>query len=553
MFEKEIIKLLKKETGLKQINLEVPPDNKLGDFAFPCFVLSKKLKKNPKIISKELARKIKPNEFVSKIKFVGPYLNFFINNTKLVSFTLDKVLKEKDKYGSSSLGKGKKALVEHTSINPNAEPHVGRARNALIGDSIVRILKFQDYDVETHFFVNDIGKQIAMLVLAAEKKKVTFKGLLRLYINFNKRLAVNPKIEKDVFKLLYELEKGNNKIKKDFERIVNICIEGQKVIFNKLNINYDFFDYESKYLFDKKTNNILNNLLKKESCFKDSEGRIVINQDEFLTEMRSPYFVLTRSDGTSLYSIRDIAYNIEKLERAPDKNIIVLGEDQKLYFKQISSALNLLGYGSSEVVHYSFVLLRKGKMSTRKGDVVMLSEFMKESVIKAEKEIKKRKIVKEVKKTAKIIGYGALKYNILRVSPEKNVLFDWKTALSFEGETAPYIQYAYARSASILRKSNLELNNIDYSLLKEKEEFNLAKKIHSFPEIIKSATDDLRPHVIAVYLYSLAKAFNEFYHICPCIIEDIELSKARLSLVLSTNYVLKTGLGLLGIDSPKRM
>ncbi len=554
MFKEEIIKLIKQATGLEEVNLEIPPDPNLGDFAFPCFVLSKKLKKNPVEISKDLSTRIRPNEFVKEIRSVGPCLNFFVNKAKLARTTIKKIRKEKEKYGSSNTGKGLKTLVEHSSINPNAEPHVGRARNALIGDAVVRILKFQGYKVESHFFVNDVGKQIAMLVLASKGKKLSFKGLMGFYVDFNNRLKENPELEKDVFNLLYQLEKGNKKVRRDFEKVVGICIKGQKALLAELGIKFDYFDHESKYLWSKKTNEILDNLLKKSECFKDADGRVVMNQEEFKTEMKSPYLVITRSDGTSLYALRDIAYTIEKMERAPNRNIIILGEDQKLYFKQVSSAMKLLGYNVPEVVHYSFVLLETGKMSTRKGEVVMLSEFMSEALTKAEKEILERKNVKQVKQAAKMIGYGALKYSVLRVSPEKNVTFNWDVALAFEGETAPYIQYAHARASSILRKSKQKSgSNIDFSLLEKAEEKALINELSLFPNVVLEASSSLRPHVIAVYLYSLAKLFSEFYHTCPCIIEDKELSKARLSLVLATKYVLKTGLGLLGIDSPERM
>ncbi len=553
MFKEAVIKQIKKLTGLDQINLEIPSDSKFGDFAFPCFILSKKLKKNPKDIAAELSEKIKLNQYIQRVESVGPYLNFFINKEKLAEITLKKILKEKKKYGSSNVGKNKKALVEHSSINPNAEPHVGRARNALIGDSIVRILKFQGYRVETHFFVNDIGKQIAMLVLASRGKKVSFKELLKIYVDMNNKIKQDPTLEKEVFDILYNFEKGNKYVRKEFQNVVNICIKGQKEILGELGIKYDFFDYESKYLLNKKIDRILKELLDKEECFKDSEGRVVINQEELSREMKSPYFVLTRSDGTSLYPLRDLAYTMDKMDRASDKNIVILGEDQKLYFKQIKLALRLLNYKSPEVVHYSFVLLKTGKMSTRKGEVVLLSDFMEESKAKARKEIEIRGKIDNVENTARIIGYGALKYSILKVSPEKNVIFDWNSALSFEGETAPYIQYSYARAASILRKANQNIGEINYSLFKEEDEIKLITELAKFPSIVLEATEELRPHLIAVFAYSLAKIFNEFYHSCPCIIEDKKLRNARLALVLATKTVIANALGLLGIESPEVM
>lgn len=547
-----MVRLIKKETGLEEVPIEIPPDPKFGDFSFPCFILSHKLKKAPHEIANDLSTKIKPNEFVKEVKAAGPYLNFFMNNAKLAELTIFKILKGKDKYGSSNTGKGKTALIEHTSINPNAEPHVGRLRNALIGDSVTKIFKFQGYKTDVHYWVNDVGKQIAMLVMACKGKKPSFKQLLSLYVGINKKISEKPELEKEVFGLLYKLENGDKKVRKQFETVVDICIQGQKKILAELGIRYDHYDYESKYLWSKKTKEILDRLIKKESCFKDSDGRIVINQEELKVEMKSPYLVLTRSDGTSLYPLRDLAYTIEKMEKS-HRNIVVLGEDQKLYFKQLALVLKLLGYDVPEVVHYSFVLLKTGKMSTRKGEVVLLTDFMRESVEKANSEIKKRKNIKRGKDIAKIIGFGALKYSILRVSPEKNVTFDWDTALSFEGEAGPYIQYAYARAASILRKAKLEIKKVNYSLLGTPEETNLVKELASFPDIISKAEADLRPHLISTYVFSLAKVFNEFYHACQCIIDDKELSRSRLSLVLSTRIVLKNGLALLGIMAPESM
>src|SRR3990167_8311551 len=198
-FREEIIKLIKKEVKDADIVLEVPPQADMGDYAFPCFSLAKVYKKAPNEIAIDLSKKIKKNKYIAEIKVIGPYINFFINKKALTEETLKKILKEKDKYGSSDIGKNKKIVLEHTSINPNASPHVGRARNALIGDSIARILKFQGYKVETHYLVNDVGKQISMLVLGAEgKKNIAFSDLLNIYIEINKEIEANPGLEKKV-------------------------------------------------------------------------------------------------------------------------------------------------------------------------------------------------------------------------------------------------------------------------------------------------------------------------------------------------------------------
>ncbi|MBL7054565.1 arginine--tRNA ligase [Candidatus Woesearchaeota archaeon] len=550
-FQEEIIKFLKKETK-QEVNLEVPPNPELGDYAFPCFNLAKVLKKSPNEIAENLAIKFPKTFLIQEVKAVGPYVNFFINKNRLAGDILKKIIKEKNRYGSSDSGKGKKIVVEHTSINPNASPHVGRARNAFIGDCIVRTLKFQGYNIETHYFINDIGKQIAMLVLGIRNKKnIRFEDLLKNYIEINKKFEKDTKLEKKVFDLMYKLEKGDKKVKADFKRIVDVCVKGQIKLFTELGIKYDKFDYESKYLFDKKTVAILRELERTGNLFIDKDNRWVLDQKGFELGMKVPVLVLTRGDGTSMYPLRDIAYTTEKVGLG--HNIVVLGEDQKLYFEQISAALKIMGYATPEVVHYSFVLLEEGKMSTRKGNLVLLGDFMEEAVKKAKIEIKKRH-GKADERSAKKIGYGAIKYSILRVSPEKNVVFNWQQALSFEGESAPYIQYAYARVCSILKKHNKRIDSkINYSLLDKKEETGLVKKLSEFPNIVNKMEADLRPHIIANYLYELAQRLNEFYHSCPILKENEDVKKARLLLITAVKQVLSNGLSLLGIETLEKM
>lgn len=554
IFEKEIIRMIKKETGIKEVSLEVPSHADYGDFAFPAFQLAKVEKKNPMEIALDLSEKLKPNELIEKIVPKGPYVNFFVNRQYLAELTLRSVMRMQKNYGSSFSGKDQSVLIEHTSINPNAEPHVGRARNAIIADSIVRILRFQGYTVEVHYFVNDIGKQIAMLVYGAGSKTPTFKGLLALYTQANAKVKSNPKVEQEIFKLLNELESGNKEVRRKFKNIVEICVTGQKKILGELGIKYDKFDYESEYLWNNATKEVLKRLEKTGKVFTDPDGRKVLDLEGFELPMKSPVFVLTRNDGTSLYGLRDIAYNLEKTKIGKDRNILILGEEQRLYAKQIEASLSLLKVKSPEVVHYSFITLPGGgKMSTREGTVVMLTDFMAESIKRAKDELKARE-AKPNEKLAKAIGLGAVKYAILKVSPEKNIAFEWEKALSFDGETAPYIQYSHARASSILKKAKkIDIEKANYKLIKTPEEAALILKLYQFPEVIQKATDSLRPHLIAVYAYALAKSFNDFYHTCPVLSNDEELSKARIVIVASAKQVLETSLNLLGIDAPKKM
>ena len=551
-FREEIIKAIKKEIKDAEITLEIPPKPELGDYAFPCFSLAKVYKKNPMDIAKELASKIKKGSYIAEIKNIGPYLNFFINKDSLNEDTLKRILKEKDNYGSSNIGKNKKIILEHTSINPNASPHVGRARNAFIGDALARVLRFQKYNVEVHYYVNDVGKQIAMLVLATKNKKnIQFKDLLKIYMDIAAKVEKDKNLEKDVLALLYELENGDKKIINDFKRIVNISVKGQIKLLSELGINYDVFDYESSYLWSRKTHEALKLLEKSGRFFFDKDKRFVLDEKGFELGMRVPVLVLTRGDGTSLYSLRDIAYALDIGTKG--ENIVVLGEDQKLYNDQINAALKILEKKARKAVYYSFVLLDEGKMSTRKGNVVLLEDFMSEALKKAGAELKQR-YKKIDNKAAKIIGYGALKYGILKVSPEKNVIFNWQQALSFDGETAPYIQYAYARISSIIKKNKNKMpKKADFSLLDKKEEIELIKKLAEFPNTVEKTSNELRPNIVANYAYELAKQFNEFYHIHNILKEKQDIKNARLLLISSIRQVLKNSLNLLGIGVLERM
>lgn len=554
-YKRMIIEDIKQHVPSAEITLEVPPDPKLGDLALPCFPFAPLLRKSPAAIAADLKGKIGQHDFIDKVEVVGGYLNFYLNRTTVIRDTVNAVLAEGQSYGSSGSGRGKRALVEHTSINPNASPHVGRARNALIGDSIVRMLRFEGYDVEVHYFVNDVGKQIAMLVLGAEGREgVTFDELLGVYVDINRRVEEDPELEKKVFALLSRLESGDEDAIKSFRQIVDVCIDGQTRILGELGIRYDVFKYESDYVSRGVTGEILGRLQATGKLEKDTDGRFVLNLEGYDLPSRAPYVVLTRADGTSLYPLRDIAYTIDKVLTGRNPNIVVLGEDQKLYFQQVRAALDILGYAAPVSVHYSFVLLPDGKMSTRQGTVVLLEDFMKEAVAKATEEMEKRHGEAD-EAIAKAVAYGAVKYAILKVANERNVTFDWESALSFEGDTGPYLQYCHARINSIIRRAGGELPaGADFSVLTEDIEFELAKELAQFPSAVSQAVAECSPHIVANAAARVARAFSTFYNQCPVLNADDErVRDARLLLCASVKQVIGNGMSLLGIDPVESM
>ncbi len=564
--KQKVIGLLSRHLGLskKEVSALIEqPKPEFGDYAFPCFSLAKKEHKNPVEIAKDIVSKLRPKlpKEISKIEAVNGYINFFVNKAVFANAIVNAVLKEKEKYGSSNLGNGKKILIEHTSINPNAPPHIGTARGALIGDSIVRLLIFQNYNPEVHYYINDVSKQVALLVISC-KGNEKFDNMLGIYVKAAKKLK-QKKFEKEVFAALKKLEQHDKMTIKKFKSIVNTCVQGQRKILSQLDIHYDFFDYESDYL-NKKLRYIIQKLKKSGKLFKDESGRLVLNQasNGLEKEMKKPLLVLTRSDGTGLYALRDLAYTIDKLKRAK-YNIIILGEEHKLYFKQLSAALKLLGFDAPKVLHYSHVLIKtkagKRKMSKRRGELVLLSDFINEAVKKAKAAIKKRKS----KGDAKAIALAAVKYSILKTEQNKNVLFNWDEALNFEGNSGPYLQYAYARASSILRKLEKERKikkkikektyKADFKELKNKKEMELIKQLALFPTVVEYATLQLKPHLVANYIFRLSQLFSEFYSECPVIKAKASLKEARIALVKATRQVLGNSLCLLGIKALERM
>lgn len=550
-YEKIIKEALSKETNLKKekIMLEKPKNSEFGDYAFPCFSLAPLYKKAPAQISLELSQKLSKQKIrgISKINPAGPYVNFIINKENLTNEIISEILSKKIFKKRKNNGKKEKIILEHTSINPNASPHVGRSRNSMIGDSIKRILEFFGYKIETHYYVNDVSKQIAMLALNF-KTKDTFESLLKKYIEISQKIKENPELEKKVFVLLNKFENKDKKTIALFKKIVDIAIKGQKKIFSSIGITFDYFDYESRYIEEGRK--ILKELEKTGKLFKDDEGRLVLNQigTGLENKMKSPVLVLTRNDGTGLYPLRDLAYTIEKCKKG--KNIIILGEDQKLYSEQLKHALILLKKPYPEVVHYSFILLKDiGKMSTRSGDVVLLEDFISECTKKAQQEINKRK----TKGDAKKIAIAAIKYAILKSNNNRNITFDLEESMNFEGNTGPYLLYSYARASSIITKSKIKVTNkIKLEKLEDKE-INLIKKLGDFKESIENSYKNLDPSIIANYSFELSQLFNEFYHFYPVINADEKTKKQRLAIVEAFRLILTKSLNLLGIEVLEEM
>lgn len=531
----------------------IPPKEELGDFSVGTFTLNIDGVKNPVEKAKMIKSAIdeKHDKYISRVEVAGPYLNFYIDKTSMAASVMEEILMKKEGYGSRNQGNSEPLLIEHTSINPNASPHIGRARNSIIGNFLTRLFRFVGYNVETHYFINDIGKQISMLVVGIEHggdiDKITFSETLDLYVKINEESKTNIEIEKEVFRYLNDLENGNEETREKFKRITDICVKGQQEIFAKMGIGFDVFTHESDFVFGEITKQILESLKNKNRLCEDENGRLYVDLTGYDIPTKSPVLVLTREDKTSLYPLRDIAYTIYKMKLNPQNNYIVLGEDQKVYMQQISAVLNILGYGAPELISYSFVLLNGDRMATRQGKVVLLEDFLEE----AKKKIRNSFIERGADFNEDVvsnIAASCIKYNMLNVHRQMNVNFNLEDATNFQGDSAVYLLYNYVRINNILARTGEPDEELPI-VFENQIEHSLINDLYGFPETVQNVINTKESVILVKYLHSLAQKFSKYYsevHINNE--QNIILKNSRIKLIMCIRLVLENGMSILGID-----
>ena len=533
-----------------QIKIEIPPKDDMGDYSIQCANLRNKDYSNPFDIAKLIKEKFNDDEKnFSEIKIMGPYINFYINYDKFSS-KLIKEIETKDNYGSLNQGNNEALLIEHTSINPNAEPHIGRCRNSLLGDFMSNLYAFTGYKVERHYFINDIGKKIALLVIGIEMyglKDDNFSSILDTYVKISNKAKEDETIDQLAFDYLKEVEDGNKEMIQRFKEITDKCVAGQIKIFDSLNIHFDVFTHESDYVYNNQLDEIFKKLEKTGRLHEDELGRLYIDLSGYNIPTKEPLIVLTRSNKTSLYPMRDIAYTIHKLSLNSKHNYIVLGEDQAVYMQQISAILDLLGYTAPKLISYSYVLLDGDKMSTSRGTVVLVTDFMKAVKETLIKEFEKRNSKIDEKKLNILIN-ACIKFTMLNVSINKIVNFNLENATSFTGESGMYILYSIVRINSILKNNNIELS--DEIKFENDIEKKIIKELSLFPEIVNSLLDSNEPSHLTKYIFNLAGLFSNLYeHINITNEENLVLKSSRIRLLKCISKVLTNALKILGIDT----
>jgi len=565
-FEKEVesavISALEK-IGSPKIKFVMEVSEK-ADLAVPCFSFSKEMGAAPKEIAERLAAQIKPSGMISSVSALNGYLNFMMDETPLIGETLEKILAEGSDYGSFP-SKNIRINLEHTSTNPTGPIHVGRARNPIIGDTLARVLKRCGYEVQTEYYVNDVGKQVVILtwgvnnipkgaVKEEDRDKIDHK-LVAYYREANRLMEEGEGgVNEQVSEMLRKFENGNAEVINSVRKTAEVMIGGLKETLSGINVEIERYTWESDFIADGSAKEVVEKLKGSKYAGQTDDGSWYVDLKDFGIQGKNTKFTFTRSDGTTLYTTRDLAYHLDKFKRA-DRAIDVLGEDQKLGSKQLCSALKIIGSEKiPEAMFYSFVSLPEGKMSTRKGNVVNLDDLIDEAIYRALEEVKARRsdlTENEMLGIAKKVGIGAIRFNIVRVQPEKQLVFRWEDALNFDGNSGPYIQYVHARACSMLRKAGEYEHCTDPAMFGDEYEKALIKSLSKFGSVIKEAGEEKRIHMLPAYGHEVAAAFNQFYAAVPVLASDERNS--RLTLVECTRTVLRNVLDCLGIDSPEEM
>ncbi|MBC8522139.1 MAG: arginine--tRNA ligase [Methanomicrobia archaeon] len=522
------------------------------------FSLARAYKKPPEIIAADIANHLNleipaENTLISDAAAAGPYINFYVNE-----FFLHKTL-QKIKEGEPAEEKKKgKIIIEHTSANPDGPLHIGHLRNAIIGDVLVRVLKRAGFDVETHYYVNDMGRQIAVAVWGAERiafatNKKADHAVADVYIAANRLVEENGEFLKDVEKLMRKYESEDEAAVKKYEAVVKKCLSGTQASLERLNIRHDSFVWESGFVRGGAVEEVMEELKQKGNVKFDGSA-LLLKLEGIEKEL-----VIQRTDGTSLYTTRDLAYHRWKSDRC-DRVIDVFGKDHELVSQQLTKALEILGVKVPEFVIFEFVSLPTGSLSTRAGRYIAADELMEKIEERAYEEVaKRREDLDEGKKheIARKVGIGALRYDMVKVSSDKHITFVFDDALDIEKKGAPFIQYSHARACSILRAAEERgfsiADDYDASLRKESSEKELIKMLAGFENIVEEAASELKPHLVAKYARELAESFNLFYKDCPVLNADEGIRKARLVLVDCAKTVLSDVLDVLGVEAPEEM
>ena len=523
-----------------------------GDLSIICFPGAQVLKKSPEEVANIVSKLVSDIKLVKKVSVVKAFCNIDLDWDSLVTDVFNEVAKED--YGRG-FSKNKSILVEHTSANATGPFHMGRARNPIIGDSISRLLKYNGYDVTTEYYVNDTGRQAATVAFGIKK----FKGgpsekqdhkLVECYRQASDALKNSEKVKSQIYQKMELIESGDKEALSEVKNAAEMMLSGMRSSLKRLNAEADFYFHESDLILDGSVNKVISSLKKSDICVEE-DGAFYLDLGDKNIAGRNQKFFFTRDNGLSLYTTRDIAYHLNKFERFP-KALNILGEDHKLQSTLLNIALDELKSSKPDNLFYSFVNLPGGKMSTRAGRVVYLDDMMERIVTTSFERLKEVEMSPKQKKIlAEKIGIGSLRYNILKVQPEKGFTFNIEDALSIQGDSAPFAMYSHARMCSIIKKYGKNIPEMELEADLIGSEIELIRIMAKWPQTIELSSNKLAIHNIPNYIHQLSSQFNNFYRDCK-VIGDVNES-LRINLVFTVKRILFDALDIMGIEAPERM
>ena len=554
----------KMDIPVKEIEeyLEIPKDNKMGDYALPCFKLAKEMKKSPIIIANEIKEQIEmPNKYIAKIEVVNGFLNIFINNKMLIENLLEEMQEKKEKYGSSTIGNGKNIIVEYSSPNIAKPFHVGHLRTTVIGRALYNMYKFLGYNTIGINHLGDWGTQFGKLIEGYKRfgneynlEENPIDKLTEIYVRINELCKEDESVLENCRENFKKLEDGDKYCVEIWEKFKDLSLKEFQRIYDILNVHFDSNNGESFYT-DKMPEVV--EILRKNNKLIESQGAEIVD----LEYKNMPPLMVVKSNGSTTYATRDLAAILYRARTYDfDKCIYVVGSEQNLHFNQVFEVAKYLDLDekyTNGLIHvpYGMVRLKTGRMSTREGTLIKLEDILKEAISRAGAIIEEKNPNLEGKEDiAKKVGIGAVIFNDLANNIIKDEVFDWDIMLNFQGETGPYIQYMYVRTKSMLDKENYIMNKdlVDTAEL-EKNGMELIKQIYVFGDIIKQAVDKNEPSIISRYLIDIAKLYSSFYNDNKIIVEDEKIRNTRLCLTYMVGNLLKIGTSLLGMEMPDRM
>ncbi|EMA00752.1 arginyl-tRNA synthetase [Haloarcula vallismortis] len=555
----------------EDLGIEEPPEDVDAVLASSvAFRLAGEVGTAPPNVAGDIADAIDADDltYVSDVTTQGPYVNFLPSEAYFAE-TLQSVTE--DGFGRLP-DRDTSVVVEHTSANPTGPVHVGRARNPIIGDAVARVLDYAGYDVDRHYYVNDAGRQIAVFTWAYEtfdeadlpepERESPEYEMVRYYRKGNTVLEDGDPdevedVEAEIQSILQGLEDGDEETYERVAEVVDTVLGGMQTTLGRLPAEFDEFVKETRFMRNGDTDDLVDRL-KELDCAVYEEDAWQLDLSDFEKNL-----VFLRSDGTSLYTTRDLAHHEWKFENY-DRAVTVLGEDHKLQADQLDAALGLLGNDTDQLrqVFYSWVNLPEGGMSTREGTGIDLDDLLDEAIDRAREEVESRLDDRtrgdldadDIDRIARQVGIGAVRYDIVSKQPTKGITFEWDRALDFEAQSAPYVQYVHARCCGILGDVEADIpEEPALGPLSEPEERDLLRELARFPAVIEAAADDLTPHTVATYTRDLAETFNAFYRECPVLDADDETRAARLALVDGTRTTIANALDALGVEAPTSM